>query len=77
MKKVIQDKTKCIGCLACVGLAPDLFAPDENDGLAKLLESETAPPLLSRQVSDEQVPEMLASACCGGAISVEDVESSD
>lgn len=72
MKKIVQDRSKCLGCLACVGLAPELFEAEAATGLAKLKEATGEEPVLSREVPDETANlEMLPSACCGGAISVE------
>ena len=71
MKKIIHDPSKCIGCLACVGLAPALFEADPDTGLARLIDGvENAEGLFEREVEDDQVPEMLEAACCGGAIKV-------
>ncbi len=79
MKKVIQNPQKCIGCMACVGLAPHLFRVDEQTGLAKLIDGE--PEIIDgeetgsfvRICKDEEVPEILQSACCGDAIRVEKI----
>ncbi|MDO5561750.1 MAG: ferredoxin [bacterium] len=71
MKKIIHDQSKCIGCLACVGLAPELFEVDPDTGLARLIGGvQNADGLMERSVPDEQAPEMLEAACCGGAIKV-------
>jgi len=70
MKKIIQDQSKCLGCMACVGLNPELFSMDEN-GLAKLQEATAQGSVFSRQVDDSVDTDTLVSACCGGAISQE------
>jgi len=72
MPKIIQDQSKCIGCLACVGLHPDLFAVDDATGLAKLQKSESNGTIYTRQVDENIDVSLLPSACCGGAISIED-----
>ena len=69
MTKVIQDRSKCIGCLACVGLAPELFEADSNTGLAKLKDATQEGEIFQREVDDANP--VLADACCGGAISLE------
>ncbi len=77
MKKVIHDPSKCLGCMACVGLAPKLFQVDEQTGLAHLINGQ--PEVIDGQETgcffricqDEDVPEILESACCGSAIKVE------
>lgn len=79
MKKVIHNLSKCIGCMACVGIAPNLFQVDEETGLAKLIDGETETidgeetGNFVRLCTDDEVPEILQSACCGGAITVEDI----
>lgn len=80
MKKIIHDPSKCIGCMACVGLAPQLFQLNSNTGLAQLIDGE--PEIIDgeetgrfvRLCKDDEVPEMLQSACCGSAITVQDIE---
>ena len=73
MKKVTHLPSKCIGCMACVGLAPHLFEADNSNGLSKLIKGQADGENFSRQVENDQVPEILVSACCGGAIEVEDI----
>ncbi|MBQ6449935.1 ferredoxin [bacterium] len=71
MKKIIQDQSKCIGCLACVGLHPELFAADETTGLAKMIDAKAEGSIYSRELDDSADVEVLPGACCGGAISME------
>lgn len=83
MKKVIHNPSKCIGCMACVGIAPQLFQVNEETGLAKLINGELEmidgeeTGNLVRLCTDDEVPEILASACCGGAITVEDIDETN
>ena len=67
MKKITQDRSKCIGCMACVGLNPDLFTM-AADGLAELQNAQTQEGVLVREVDDDVDTATLVSACCGGAI---------
>ena len=72
MAKIIQDRSKCIGCLACVGLCPEHFAADPDTGLAKLIDAQGDEPVLTKEVNaDDASLDILPGACCGGAISVE------
>jgi len=38
MEKVIVDDSKCIGCGACIGIAPDSF-DFNDDGLSQIVDS--------------------------------------
>ncbi len=75
MTKIVQDQSKCIGCLACVGfnstLGVDLFAADETTGLAKLQDAQVDGSRLSRDLPEGVDASMLPDVCCGGAISLE------
>ncbi len=76
MKKVIQDQSKCIGCMACVGIAPAIFAPDTQSdrGIATIIDGQKNPSnaeIISKTLPNDQVPELLAGACCGAAITIE------
>jgi ferredoxin len=70
MKTVTHTPAQCIGCMACTGIAPDLFQPDPSTGLAKLVDGEMVGDHTQRQVEDDAVPDLLDKACPGGAISV-------
>ena len=39
MPKIIQQRTKCIGCTACAGVCPEFFEMSGKDGLANLKKS--------------------------------------
>jgi len=60
------DKDKCIGCGACVAIAPETFEFDEN-GLSKVVDG--AP-------SNESAAEA-AGSCPVGAIEVEESENAE
>lgn len=38
-KKVVHDRKDCIGCNACVNLAPQSWIMDDTDGKARLIGS--------------------------------------
>ena len=40
MKKIIQERNKCIGCGACASVCPKFFEMSEKDGLATLKNSQ-------------------------------------
>ena len=63
MKKVIIDKDKCIGCGACVSIAPDCFDFD-NQGLSELVKEDA---------TNEEVIDAIES-CPTEAIHIEDDE---
>ena len=63
MKKVIIDKDKCIGCGACVSIAPDCFDFDDQ-GLSELVKEDA---------TNEEVIDAIES-CPTEAIYIEDDE---
>jgi ferredoxin len=70
MKKITHFPQKCIGCLACTSVAPELFEADEATGLSHLIEGEADGDQFSRTVDDKQVPELLSSVCPAAAIEI-------
>jgi ferredoxin len=70
MKKITHTPSQCIGCMACTGIAPDLFAPDPATNLAQLIGGQPVSDHTERTVADASVPDILDKACPGGAISV-------
>jgi ferredoxin len=70
MKKIVHLPSKCIGCLACTSVAPELFTADEANGLSKLIAGQAAGENFVREVDDKQVPELLSDICPAGAIEI-------
>ncbi len=66
MTKIKQERSLCIGCMACVGLAPEKFEV-ADDGLAQI-KSDAQVAEGTVEVDDTLAP-TLVSACCGGALS--------
>jgi ferredoxin len=75
MKKITHIPKQCVGCMACVSIAPDLFVGDDETGLAKLVEGEKEGDNFVRVVPENQALEMLEDNCLGQVIKVEEVTS--
>jgi len=73
MKKITQTPSKCIGCMMCVGLCPEIFEFDQTSGKAKLKKGQPVGEAWETTVADDTANvDMLEPGCCGGAIKVTD-----
>lgn len=68
MPKIIHCPAQCIGCLACTSVAPEHFAPDTENGKAKLIGGQADGECFTKEVSE--VPELLSEICPAGAIQI-------
>ena len=84
-KKIIHFSNRCIGCLACVGLAPQIFEFDGETGKATLIEgikSEIDGEAVTfKVVKDEELTDeimtLLTGSCCTQAIKIEEVNEGE
>jgi ferredoxin len=69
MKKILADRTRCVGGGNCVLSAPQLFAQGEDDGLVQVIREYPGP-------QDLAAAELAVISCPSQALSIVDVEGS-
>lgn len=83
-KKITHFRDKCIGCGACVGIAPQIFEYNQAAGKAHLIDSQIETTtdgqkvytrIVESEVLDDGTAELLAGSCCMQAIKVENLEA--
>ena len=67
MKRVVADRTKCVGGGNCVMSAPQLFAQDEDDGLVQVIKPNPG-------VEDIAAAELAVISCPSQALEIVDTD---
>lgn len=67
MKKVVADRTKCVGGGNCVMSAPQLFAQDKDDGLVRVIKA-------IPDAEDLDAAELAVNSCPSQALKIIDVD---
>lgn len=82
-KKITHFCDKCIGCGACVGIAPEIFEYDQTAGKSHLIDSAEEKTAEGERVCvktvaveklDDGTAELLSGSCCVQAINIENIE---
>lgn len=73
-RKVVHNRGKCIGCHACVNIAPQCWTIDPVDGKSKLVGAKEKRGLFISEIFDEDVEanKEAAEACPVNIIKVEE-----
>jgi len=66
MKKIVADRTRCVGGGNCVMSAPQLFAQGEEDGLVQVIKERPGP-------EDLAAAELAVISCPAQALGIIDV----
>ena len=76
MIRIIHFREKCIGCNACVELAPDRWRMSKKDGKSVLLEAKEAHHIFTALVGDDEYKKnhVAAKMCPTNIIKVEKVK---
>ncbi|GBD90238.1 hypothetical protein BMS3Abin04_00955 [bacterium BMS3Abin04] len=65
MFRIIHHRQKCIGCNACVEVAPGRWRISKKDGKSVLVEGKEKKRIYNAQVSDDELEEnLIASQNC-------------
>lgn len=65
MFRIIHHRQKCIGCNACVEVAPNRWRISKKDGKSVLIEGKEKKGIYNTQVSDDELDEnLIASQNC-------------
>ncbi len=65
MFRIIHHRQKCIGCNACVEVAPNRWRISKKDGKSVLIEGKEKKGIYNAQVSDDELAEnLIASQNC-------------
>lgn len=57
MFRITHHRAKCIGCFACVEVAPDRWRINRQDGKSVLIEGKEKKGFFSTKVSDDELEE--------------------
>jgi ferredoxin len=76
MVRIIHFREKCIGCNACVELAPDRWKMSRKDGKSVLVDAEERNGIYTALVGDDELKKNLTAArtCPTNIIKVEKVQ---